>query len=287
MNILTIDYCSSNASEKVAESIHETGFAILENHPLCWKDIEKSYAEWNQFFNSDAKYNYPFNPDKQDGFIPLDHSHQAANSEYGIKDMKEVFQCYFPWGQYPSELSDLPRKLFDEKFKLATKILGWMEENLPDSIRAQLKNNLTDIVSRERTLYRAIHYPPLPQYIEPGAIRAAAHKDFSLLTLLPAATESGLQVKDNQGNWHEVSVNPQTIIINTGGTLQEASDFYYKSTVHQVINPDAKSAKRARLSLPLFIHGHRDVYLSQRYATVGHFFDEHIRALALNNHSVY
>lgn len=284
MQILTVDYQSPHASLQLAESLHNTGFAVLTNHPLCWEEIECSYQEWQVFFNSEYKHRYQFNPDKQDGYLSKTHHHQAANSKIGKRDIKEVFQLYFPWGQYPQEVSDLPKKLFKQKFELGKRLLGWVEKHLPNDTRANLKEHLTDIVSLERTLYRAIHYPPLSGEEEPGSVRAAAHEDFDLLTLLPAATESGLQVQDKEGKWHEVGVDPKTIVINAGGTLQEATNYYYKSTVHRVVNPTGEKTKRARLSLPIFLHARRDAYLSPRYLTVGEYFDEQINLLQLDKY---
>ena len=49
------------------------------------------------------------------------------------------------------------------------------------------------------TLLRVLHYPPLRGDEEPGAVRAAAHGDINLLTILPAATEPGLQVLGKDG----------------------------------------------------------------------------------------
>jgi isopenicillin N synthase-like dioxygenase len=281
MNILTVDYLSSNAPYEFAKSLHETGFVILFNHPLKWSKIKRSYDEWHNFFQLDAKHNYKFNPDKQDGYIPMEHEHQAANSDIHVKDIKEVFQLYFPWGQYPKEISNLTLELFNEKFTVAKNLLQWAEDNLPLSIKSGLKKKLVDIVDIERTLYRAIHYPPLYGNEETGALRAAAHEDFSILTLLPCSTEAGLQVKDRKGNWHDVGADPETIVVNAGGTLQEATKAYYKSTFHRVVNPKGEKTRTARLSLPLFLHAYADAYLSEQYPTVGGYFDEQIRKLAL------
>jgi isopenicillin N synthase-like dioxygenase len=282
MNVLMIDYLSENAPELFSTSLHETGFAVLRNHPLDWKSIEQAYQEWATFFNSDEKYNYPFNPERQDGYISSTHPHQAANSKIGIKDLKEVFQLYFPWGQYPNELSDLPRQLFMEKIQLGKTLLSWLDEWMPSSIRATRPKPLAEMVCSERTLYRAIHYPPLQGTENIGAMRAAAHEDFSLLTILPAATAAGLQVQDKQGHWHAVSIDSNTVVVNAGGTLQEASDFYYQSTVHRVVNPEGQDASKARLSLPLFLHAYKEAYLSERHPKVEHYFDEQIKKLALD-----
>ena len=67
MQLLTVDYHSKNADTLLSQSLHETGFAILTNHPLSWDEIELSYREWQHFFNSQDKHRYPFDPEKQDG----------------------------------------------------------------------------------------------------------------------------------------------------------------------------------------------------------------------------
>lgn len=286
MDILKIDFRSPNAPKMLVESLHTTGFAVFTHHPLDTAKIEAAYQEWRSFFNSDAKYRYDFNPETQAGYLGKNHYHQAANSKIGVKDLKEVYQLYVPHGPYPSELSSLPKELFYEKFDLGKKLLQWIESESPPEVKTCFKEPLANLLSMERTLYRAIHYPPV---IAPeiGAVRAAAHEDFGLITILPAATESGLQVLDKQGRWHEVSVDPDTLIINAGGTLQEASNHYFRSTVHQVVNPEGSAANRARLSLPMFLHGRRDAYLSERFDTVGQYFDMEIQKLALNHEGTY
>ncbi|MDX2164570.1 MAG: 2OG-Fe(II) oxygenase family protein, partial [Gammaproteobacteria bacterium] len=116
---------------------------------------------------------------------------------------------------------------------------------------------------------------------EKGAIRAADHEDINLLTLLPAATATGLQVKDVNNHWHEVESDPGTLVINVGDTLQECTDFYYKSTTHRVVNPQGDGAKKSRYSMPLFLHARGDVKLSSRYPTVETYWRERMRELGV------
>ena len=96
-------------------------------------------------------------------------------------------------------------------------------------------------------------------------MRAAAHGDINMLTLLPAATAGGLQVKDAQGNWLDVPIKPNWIIVNVADMLQECTGYYYKSTTHRVLNPTGEAAKKSRLSMPLFLHPRDDVQLSARH----------------------
>ncbi|TMO80809.1 2OG-Fe(II) oxygenase, partial [Pseudoalteromonas ruthenica] len=82
------------------------------------------------------------------------------------------------------------------------------------------------------TLLRILHYPPMTGDEEPGAIRAAAHGDINLLTVLPASNEPGLQVQKTDGGWLDVPCDFGSLIINIGDMLQEASGGYFPSTIH-------------------------------------------------------
>ena len=138
---------------------------------------------------------------------------------------------------------------------------------------------LSDMVDgSDHTLLRVLHYPPLLGGEEPDAVRAAAHTDINLLTLLPAATEPGLQIRYQDGSWLDVPCDFGLLIVNIGDMLAEASGHYFPSTVHQVLNPSGADRAKRRISLPLFLHPRREVVLSERY-TVGSYFDERMREL--------
>ncbi|MDO8954708.1 MAG: 2OG-Fe(II) oxygenase family protein [Gammaproteobacteria bacterium] len=278
MQVLTVDYRQADAAAKFSESLQHTGFAVLSHHPLIWSEIEKVYAEWFAFFNSEDRFNYPFNPKLQDGYIPTELSETAKG--HSIKDLKEFYHLYFPHGRYPSSISQDTKKLFDAMFALGHELLSWIEQGLPEDIRRKLSRPLPEMMSLDRTLFRILHYPPLAGGEQAGAIRAAAHEDINLITLLPAATEPGLQVKDMAGNWHNVQIDPQTLIVNIGDMLQEATDGFYRSTTHRVINPAGGAANKPRLSMPMFVHAKADVKISDRY-TAGSYLDERLRELGL------
>jgi isopenicillin N synthase-like dioxygenase len=127
---------------------------------------------------------------------------------------------------------------------------------------------------------RVLRYPPLTGQEPPGAVRAAAHGDINLLTILPAANEPGLQVKGSDGAWRDVPCDFGTLAINIGDMLEEASRGYYPSTLHRVLNPVGESATRSRVSLPLFLHPRSDVRLSDRYSA-GSYLEERLRELGV------
>lgn len=228
------------------------------------------------FFQSEAKHRYAYDAQQLDGYYSPQVSETAKN--HSKKDVKEFFHIY-PWGRYPSEVSDAARRYYTQGNALAATLLGWVEAHSPADVRARYSMPLPDMLDGStHTLLRVLHYPPMTGSEEPGALRAAAHGDINLLTLLPAATEPGLQVLGPDKAWHDVPCDFGLLIVNIGDMLAEASGQYYPSTVHRVLNPTGEARNKSRISLPLFLHPRRDVVLSERY-TVGSYFDERMREL--------
>jgi isopenicillin N synthase-like dioxygenase len=276
MQVGVVDFTSPSAPADFTRSLRETGFAVITNHPLPQALVQEIYDEWLEFFASDAKYKYRFSPDNQDGYFGPDVSETAKGNS--VRDLKEFFHVY-PWGQYPSEVSDAAFRYRDQATEIAKTLLGWIEENTPEQVAAKFSRPLNKMLDGStRTLLRILRYPPLTGDEEPGAVRAAAHGDINLLTVLPAANEPGLQVRDVNGNWHDVPCDFGSIAINAGDMLELASEGYYPSTPHQVLNPTGEGARRSRLSLPLFLHPADDVVLAED-RTAFEFLQERIAEL--------
>ncbi len=274
--LAVVDYQSPNAAQEFCKNLHETGFGVLSNHPLSHSLVTGIYAEWLQFFGTEAKNQYPHDPVKLDGYFSPQISETAK--DHSKRDLKEFFHV-FPWGRYPDEVSDAARRYYAAGSRLAQELLQWVEDYSPPEIRARYSMPLPQMMEGcEHTLLRVLHYPPLRGDEEPGAVRAAAHGDINLLTILPAATEPGLQVLGKDGQWIDAPSEFGLLIVNIGDMLQEASGHYYPSTTHRVLNPSGDGAKKSRISMPLFLHPNREVVLSQRY-TVEAYFNERMQEL--------
>jgi isopenicillin N synthase-like dioxygenase len=133
------------------------------------------------------------------------------------------------------------------------------------------------VENTDQTLFRIIHYPAIKDYSNTTGVRAAAHEDINLITLLPMATAEGLEVLDAQGNWLKVGGDPNAIVINVGDMLQEATKGYLRSTTHRVVNTNMN---KARYSAPLFIHPKPQVKLSDIY-TADSYLQERLKELGL------
>jgi isopenicillin N synthase-like dioxygenase len=143
------------------------------------------------------------------------------------------------------------------------------------------------------TVLRVIHYPPVPQDRHPQAVRAAAHEDINLLTLLCEATAGGLELLQRDGSWRPIHALEGQIVVDSGDMLQQLSNGLFKSTTHRVTNPD--DSRERRFSMPFFVHPRAEVDLSplpgcvartggaERYPhlTAGEYLAERLREIGL------
>ncbi|GAB1072672.1 MAG: 2OG-Fe(II) oxygenase family protein [Shewanella algae] len=278
MKLETIDYRAADAAERFVESLRSTGFGVLRNHPISQQLVQDIYRDWQEFFNSEEKQAFMFKPETQDGFFPVSISETAKG--HTVKDIKEYFHVY-PWGRIPEQLQDNILTYYQEANALAAELLDWVEAHSPAEVAANYRTALSQMIANShKTLLRVLHYPPMTGDETPGAIRAAAHEDINLLTVLPAANEPGLQVKSLDGEWLDVPSDFGNLIINIGDMLQEASAGYFPSTTHRVINPEGADMSKSRISLPLFLHPRPDVVLSERY-TADSYLMERLRELGV------
>lgn len=277
MNILTVDYCSPDAPQLFAKSLKETGFAVLTNHPVSFKMIEQAYQAWEKFFQSDDKFKYTYQKPAQDGYFPF-LSENAKDQK--ISDLKEFYHFYLS-GKIPPELKECTMSVYLELTQMAAELLAWVENCLPVEIAKHLRMPLKEMIDKSpNTLLRILHYPPLSNEMDANAVRAAAHEDINLITILPAATAPGLEVKDVDGNWHSVTCDPGSIVVNVGDMLQMCTQHYYKSTSHRVINPHGPEGKLSRYSMPLFLHPRDEVHLSDEYTAL-EYKNERLRQIGI------
>ena len=276
MKLEPIDYQARDRSERFVASLVQTGFAILTNHPISESLVNSIYQNWQTFFTSEEKQDYLFHRKTQDGFYPAESAESARG--HSSKDIKEYYH-YYPWGQCPTALKTITANYYESALTLAVELLGWIELHSPPEVVKYYSEPLPQIMDgSEHTLLRILHYPPLTGAEDANAIRAAAHEDINLLTVLPAANEPGLQVLSKEGEWLGVSCDFNTLIINTGDMLKELSQDYFPSTTHRVINPEGVDRSKSRISLPLFLQPRKEVVLSDRY-TAGSYLQERLEEL--------
>jgi isopenicillin N synthase-like dioxygenase len=271
--ILAIGLDEVDAPAKFAKSFRETGFAIIKDHNISSDEIDRMYGVWTDFFASDEGPNFAVKPGESAGYF----GYKSENAKDSVnKDLKEFFHAY--QNKTLPNITEKETREFQEKLiKMGSTLLGWLDQESEGhvSFSEPLENMIN---GSEMNLLRIIHYPPLPDNVEPGEVRAAAHEDINLITLLVTGTEPGLQAKDVNGNWHDVPCKPGYITVNSGDMLSMASKGHYPSTPHRVVNP-SKQENRSRYSMPLFVHPRPEVLLDKM--TAGEFLDERLKEIGL------
>jgi isopenicillin N synthase-like dioxygenase len=114
-----------------------------------------------------------------------------------------------------------------------------------------------DKVDEGNSILRIIHYPPIEKE-SAGHVRAGAHEDINLITLLLGADEGGLQILRKDGKWLDVNPPPGCVTCNIGDMLQRLTNHVLPSTTHRVVNPPNERAHIPRFSMPYFLHPNPD-----------------------------
>ena len=110
-----------------------------------------------------------------------------------------------------------------------------------------------DKMDHGNCVLRPLHYPPIREQ-NTRSLRAAAHEDINLITLLVGSEEPGLEILTRQGEWIPVTSVPGAVVVNIGDMMQRLTNHVLPSTTHRVVNSSAAFAGRSRFSIPFFCH---------------------------------
>jgi len=138
-------------------------------------------------------------------------------------------------------------------------------------------------VDKGNSLLRLLHYPPVSDIS--NIYRARAHADINLITLLVGAEESGLEVKNPDGDWIPIAAKSRSIVCNIGDMMQLVTREKLKSTPHRVVDHNASGS--SRYSMPFFLHPSPGVELhsivddSSESISAHDFLEERLKAIKL------
>lgn len=250
--------------------LKEYGFIILKNHPIRRELLAEAYALSERLFQlPDArKAAYVSKAGGgQRGYTPFGREH-AKNNKF--PDLKEFWHVgrelppgdpltnFFPPNIWPDELPRF-RSVFESLFQALDEtgriLLRALTE--PLDVDADYFTRMTD---RGSSVLRLLHYPPIPEGQDPNCVRAAAHEDINLITLLVSASSSGLELLTREGTWLPIETSPDNIIVDSGDMLARITNEVIPATTHRVVNP--KGANTSRYSMPFFMHPNPDALLS-------------------------
>ena len=265
-----------NFVQTLGEAFHNIGFVAVKNHGLSDALTEKLYNAIKQFFAlpEATKLTYQIEGlGGQRGYTPKGKEHAKGRT---VGDLKEFYHIGQELAAAKRASLGYPPNLFPQEipeFKFTTleayRTLEAAGIQILRAIAIYLGLDefyFDDRVKLGNSILRTIHYFPIEnsQNIELGAVRAAAHGDINLITLLMGASADGLQILRKDGEWISVTALPEQIVVNVGDMLERLTNKKLKSTIHRVVNPPKELWGTARYSIPFFMHPVSELTSSHR-----------------------
>ncbi|WP_329804820.1 isopenicillin N synthase family dioxygenase [Flavobacterium facile] len=264
------DFLSDDPTRKqkfvneIGKAYEDIGFVALKGHFLDDKLVENLYAEVRNFFSlpveTKEKYEIP-GIGGQRGYVSFGKEHAKGRSAGDLKEFWHFGQYVSEGSKYAGEypdnvtVSELPNfnSTGKEAYKMIEKTGVYVLRAL--AIHIGLDEFYFDkYITDGNSILRPIHYPPITDEPKDGAVRAAAHGDINLITLLMGAQGKGLQVQNHEGQWIDAIAEPDEMVINVGDMLARHTNNKLKSTIHQVVNPPRELWGTSRFSIPFFMH---------------------------------
>ncbi|MXO86374.1 isopenicillin N synthase family oxygenase [Altererythrobacter aurantiacus] len=254
----------SEVSDELGRSFAEYGFAIVRDHGISEELIERAEEKAKEFFAlpEDVKrsYHVPGGGGAR-GYTPFG---KEIAKDAKVHDLKEFWHVgrelsdghelsqYMAPNIWPDEVDG-----FRATFETLYDAFDAAGRRVLEAIALHLelpRDYFEATVEDGNSVMRLLHYPPLDAEAAEGAIRAAAHGDINTITLLLGAEEAGLELLTRKGEWLAIDPPVGALVVNIGDMLERLTNGKLRSTTHRVVNPTGEAARRARYSMPFFLH---------------------------------
>jgi isopenicillin N synthase-like dioxygenase len=253
----------AQAADRLGDSFRRTGFAVIEGHGIPQPLIDEAWAVTRDFFaladGVKRRYHVPGGAGQR-GYTPFGIETAKGAS---LSDLKEFWHVArdLPAGHRFADImapniwpdDALPgfrpamQALFAALEGAGARVLRAIAVHL-----GQAADFFESPVADGNSILRLLHYPPVPA--EADAVRAGAHEDINVITLLLGAEEAGLQLLSREGEWLEVPATQGSLVVNVGDMLQRQTGGQLPSTTHRVVNPEPARRHIPRYSMPFFLH---------------------------------
>ncbi|GAA3955417.1 isopenicillin N synthase family dioxygenase [Allohahella marinimesophila] len=268
--------------DEIDRTCREIGFFTITGHGVDKALIDDLRDQSYRFFNQpleQKKRSAPVHVDTPRGYRGLGFEALAhGNADATPPDLKEYYhfgreqwpdepyytspegQQYFVpniWPDEPPGWADSAAAYYAAMETLTSKLLGLAALGLGLD-----EHFFDDKIDRHITAMRINHYPAQVSSPESRQLRAGAHTDYGLLTILNGEnTPGGLQVQTRQGNWVDVETAPDSFVVNIGDLLMRWTNDRWVSNTHRVVNPPAGVPQCSRLSIAFFHHPNYDTII--------------------------
>ncbi|MDN5285373.1 MAG: isopenicillin synthase family oxygenase [Mucilaginibacter sp.] len=293
-------------SDDIGKAFNETGFVTITNHGLSKQLIDELYEEVKTLFAlpdvTKSKYEIP-GLAGQRGYTGKGKETAKGFKTPDLKEFWQIGQTVTDGSpikeQYPDNIMVDELPAFNTTTRDVYKKLESAGTHLLRAIAVYLnldENYFDNKVHNGNSILRTLHYFPIldPDSVPDDAVRAGAHEDINLITLLIGASADGLELLTREGAWFPVKAHGEDLVVNVGDMLQRLTNNKLKSTTHRVVNPPRELMKNSRYSVPFFLHPVSDMDLTSLETcinaehpklypdiTAGEYLDERLREIGL------
>ncbi|MFZ5795614.1 MAG: isopenicillin N synthase family dioxygenase [Sphingomonas sp.] len=257
-------------------SFERFGFAVVADHGVPADLIARAWAMTEAFFAlpEDTKRAYfVAGGGGARGYTPFKTEIAKGASHVDLKEFWHIGRELAKGHRFEAQMSpniwpDQPegfRETFIELFAAfdtaGDRLLSAIARHLglsPDWFDHAVKDG--------NSVLRLLHYPPVPA--DAPEVRAGAHEDINLITLLLGAEEAGLELLDKNGAWLAIRPPEGAMVVNVGDMLQRLTNHVLPSTTHRVVNPAPERRGHSRYSMPFFLHPAPDFLIETLPSTI-------------------
>lgn len=252
-------------SRDLGDSFSRFGFAVISDNDLDPERLKAALNSAQAFFAlpEEVKRAYVVGTGGQRGYTPFGIETAKNHEHFDLKEFWHMgrdlpaghpYRDQMPDNVWPSEVAS-----FQADVSWLFSALDRMGGRVLSAIAAYLRlprDFFVPTVNDGNSILRLLHYPPVPK--DGPNIRAGAHEDINVITLLLGAEEAGLEVLDKNGDWLAISPPPGSLVCNIGDMLQRLCNHRLPSTTHRVVNPAPERRGFPRYSTPFFLHFNPD-----------------------------
>jgi len=251
-------------ARELGDSFAEFGFAIVRDHGVPDDLIARAEEASRAFFAlpEETKRAYKIaGIGGARGYTPFGQEQAKDATIFDLKEFWHVGRDLAPdhalaefmepnvWPAEVPEFESVMRELYDSLEASGRRVLSAIAIHLGED-----RHFFDSTIEDGNSVLRLLRYPPLPEDAPDGAIRAAPHGDINAITMLLGAEEAGLELLTKKDEWLAVSPPPGALAVNIGDMLERLTNGRLRSTTHRVVNPRGDAVRRARYSMPFFLH---------------------------------
>jgi isopenicillin N synthase-like dioxygenase len=263
-------------AQKFGQSFRRFGFAMVADHGVPQELIDRAWAKTKEFFalseEEKRQYHIPGGGGAR-GLTPFKTEIAKGATHVDLKEFwhigRELAKGHrFEAAMAPNIWPERPEG-FKETFLELFQALDDAGDRLLSAIAVYLglePHWFDRAVKDGNSVLRLLHYPPVAA--DAPEVRAGAHEDINLITLLLGAEEAGLELLDKDGRWLAVKPPQGAMVVNVGDMLQRLTNHYLPSTTHRVVNPPVERRGTPRYSMPFFLHPAPDFMIETLPSTI-------------------